>query len=166
MFSVNDYVFYGLRGVCRVTDICPCPFDKKDPRQYYILKPVGVQSGAIFYAPVDNVTLPLRALLTKEESMALLARIPQISELNGMPDKQRRDMCRNALADNDPDSYVRVIKTLSRRREKLEQSGHQLSAREADLERMARLHLLTELSVSLEQPAEWVETRLEEALLA
>ena len=39
MFSVGDYMIYGINGVCLVEDICASPFDKKDTRSFYMLKP-------------------------------------------------------------------------------------------------------------------------------
>lgn len=164
MFKLNDYVFYGLRGVCRVTDMTPCPFDRRDERIFYVLKPVNVVQESTYYVPADNESLPVRPVMTREQADALLHSIGQIEELTILSDKQRRDSCRNTLMENTPEAYVRVIKTLTRRRTYMQQNGRQLSNREAELEHIARTHLTNELSVIFDMDPEQAAQKLNAAL--
>ena len=47
MFSVGDKIMYGGTGVCVVQDITRiCPAGSRDPREYYILKPL-YQAGIV-----------------------------------------------------------------------------------------------------------------------
>ena len=34
MFEKGETVYYGTAGVCKVSDICRSPFDKKDDRMF------------------------------------------------------------------------------------------------------------------------------------
>ena len=150
MFSIGDYMVYGINGVCRVQDICASPFDKKDTRTFYLLKPLGAGEGSVIYTPVDNVQVLMRPLMTKEQAAALIERMPGLEPLEVPMEKMRRDLYRQAMQSCDPEQYVRLIKTVYRRRMDMMQQHKRLSETDSDFERNAKLSLYHELSVVLE----------------
>lgn len=150
MFSIGDYMVYGINGVCRVQDICASPFDKKDTRTFYLLKPLGTGEGSVIYTPVDNVQVLMRPLMTKEQAAALIERMPGLEPLEVPMEKMRRDLYRQAMQSCDPEQYVRLIKTVYRRRMDMMQQHKRLSETDSDFERNAKLSLYHELSVVLE----------------
>ena len=149
MFSIGDYMVYGINGVCRVQDICASPFDKKDTRTFYLLKPLSAGEGSVIYTPVDNVQVLMRPLMTKEQAAELIERMPGLEPLEVPMEKMRRDLYRQAMQTCDPEQYVRLIKTVSRRRIDMMQQHKRLSETDADFERNAKLSLYHELSVVL-----------------
>ena len=150
MFSIGDYMVYGINGVCRVQDICASPFDKKDTRTFYLLKHLGTGEGSVIYTPVDNVQVLMRPLMTKEQAAALIERMPGLEPLEVPMEKMRRDLYRQAMQSCDPEQYVRLIKTVYRRRMDMMQQHKRLSETDSDFERNAKLSLYHELSVVLE----------------
>ena len=150
MFSIGDYMVYGINGVCLVQDICASPFDKKDTRTFYLLKPLGATSGSVIYTPTDNVQVPMRPLMTRDQAQALIEQMPQISPLEIPMEKMRRELYRQAMHSCDPVEYVRLIKTVYHRRLDMIQQHKRLSETDSDFERNAKLSLYHELSVVLD----------------
>ncbi|MGN1029456.1 MAG: CarD family transcriptional regulator, partial [Bacilli bacterium] len=70
MFKVNDYVVYGLNGVCMVEDIEKMMLKNKE-QEYYILYPINNKKMTI-KIPVDNKTMSIRELMSKNEVMNLI----------------------------------------------------------------------------------------------
>ena len=74
MFSVGEYIVYGVEGVCRVEEagkLKVAGLDKN--RAYYRLRPY-YHDGTI-YTPVDGKAV-MRPVLTREELERLLPRLP------------------------------------------------------------------------------------------
>lgn len=74
MFSIGEYVVYGVEGVCRVEEagkLKVAGLDKN--RAYYRLRPY-YHDGTI-YTPVDGKAV-MRPVLTREELERLLPRLP------------------------------------------------------------------------------------------
>ncbi len=149
MFSIGDYMIYGINGVCLVEDICASPFDKKDTRTFYQLKPLGATSGSVIYTPTDNAQVLMRPLMTQAQARELIEKMPELMPLEVPTEKMRRDLYRQAMQTCDPEQYVRLIKTVSRRRIDMMQQHKRLSETDADFERNAKLSLYHELSVVL-----------------
>lgn len=150
MFSIGDYMVYGINGVCLVQDICASPFDKKDTRTFYLLKPLGASSGSVIYTPTDNEQVPMRPLMTKEQAEGLIGRMSELEPLEIPTEKMRRDLYRQAMHSCDPEQYVRLIKTVYHRRMDMMQQHKRLSETDSDFERNAKLSLYHELSVVLD----------------
>ena len=164
MFSIGDYMVYGINGVCLVQDICASPFDKKDTRTFYLLKPLGASSGSVIYTPTDNEQVPMRPLMTKEQAEGLIGRMSELEPLEIPTEKMRRDLYRQAMHSCDPEQYVRLIKTVYRRRMDMMQQHKRLSETDSDFERNAKLSLYHELSVVLDVQFGEVEQYLIERL--
>ncbi len=164
MFKIGDHIVYGTNGVCLVTDICSSPFDKKDARTYYILKPIAGHAESVIYTPVDNERVPMRALMSTEEVEELLARMHTIPHLPIPNEKGRREIYRTALAAGHPDSYIAVIKTILGRRTEFSGIGRRLPEFEIECDGIARRHLYTELSVVLGRPADEMEAYISERI--
>lgn len=164
MFSIGDYMVYGINGVCLVQDICASPFDKKDTRTFYLLKPLGASSGSVIYTPTDNEQVPMRPLMTKEQAEGLIGRMSELEPLEIPTEKMRRDLYRQAMHSCDPEQYVRLIKTVYHRRMDMMQQHKRLSETDSDFERNAKLSLYHELSVVLDVQFAEVEQYLIERL--
>ena len=152
MFKVGDHVVYGTNGVCYVCDITPSPFDKKDPRTYYVLRPLSGASTSLIYTPVDNARVSMRPLLGHAEACALLDAIHGIPCIHVAEERGRRTAYRNAIAAADPQSYLSLIKTVEVRRADFFGTERRLPDFEIEYDTIARRHLYTELSVVLDRP--------------
>lgn len=70
MFQKKDIIYSETLGVCSVDDIVKLADNKKDTYNYYLLRSVYDKSKKA-YIPVENHTVQLRALITKEEALKL-----------------------------------------------------------------------------------------------
>ena len=157
MFKVGDHVVYGTNGVCLITDVTPSPFDKRDARTFYVLRPLSGASTSLIYTPVDNDRVLMRALLRPAEAEALLESIPEVPCLSIEEERARRTAYRNVMLAADPRGYVALIKTVDSRRVEFFGTQRHLPDFEIEYDAVARRHLYTELSVALGRPFEELE---------
>ena len=152
MFKVGDHVVYGTNGVCLISDIIPSPFDKRDTRRYYVLRPLSGASTSLIYTPVDNGRVAMRRLVDRAEAEAILESIHEIPCLVIAEERSRRMAYRQAIAAAEPRSYIALIKTVDRRRVEFFGTQRHLPDFEIECDTVARRHLYTELSVVLDRP--------------
>ena len=162
MFHAGEYIVYGTSGVCLVAEVCASPFDKKDARLYYELRPVVGTAASVIYTPVENDRVPMRPLLSAEEVASLLADIHKIPTIPVAEERARREVYRTALATATPAEYVAVIKTIRARRAEFVGTQRRLPEFELECESLARRHLLAELSLVLGKTTQETENYIEE----
>ena len=71
MFKVNDYIMYGMTGVCQVVDITKESFIDNLQKEYYVLKYI-YSNDTIIKIPTDNKKVPMRKILSKGEVTTLI----------------------------------------------------------------------------------------------
>jgi len=154
MFSIGEYIIYGTKGVCQVTDVTTMNLDgvPKDTK-YYILQPWN-QSGSRIFVSVDNQKTIMRKTLSKEEAEALIEEIPGIGEIWVDNDKAREEKYKECIRSCDCRELVRIIKTLFLRREERLKAGKKITTTDERYLKMAEDHLYSELAVALGIPAE------------
>ena len=103
----------------------------------------------------------MRAVIDRDAALALLEEIPSIGEVEVDKERNRRDAYRNAICSGDGKDYVRIIKTVRRRRVEFLAQKRRLSETDTDFEDRARKCLVGELSVALN-----IEPREANALVA
>ena len=67
MFQKKDYIFSETMGVCRITDVTKLSTKKGEPILYYIMRSVK-DTSKVSYIPVENHSVVLRELISKEEA--------------------------------------------------------------------------------------------------
>lgn len=72
MFEKKSVIFNENMGVCRVEDITALSVQKVNPVSYYVLRSVYLKDKTA-YIPVENHTVQLRELITKEEAEKKIA---------------------------------------------------------------------------------------------
>ena len=164
MFEIGECVVYGTNGICRVTDICPSPYDPSDTRSFYLLVPVRNPMSSTIYTPVDNGRVPIRRLMTPEEIDAFILTIPQIEMLAVPVEKQRRELYRNTVGSLCPEGYVSVMKAVEERRERLSAAHKHVPVSDLEYGRLARHMLYSEISHVLAIAEESVEGYIAEKL--
>ena len=141
MFEIGEHIVYGINGICRVAGIGPSPYDKNDTRTFYLLIPVNNPMSSSIYTPVNNERVPMRRLMTREEIEELIAEMPDIETLTVPVEKQRRDIYRATIGELNPQGYVKVIKTVRRRRAELTAARKHFPMTDLEYGRLAK-HLL------------------------
>ncbi|MBO5197148.1 MAG: CarD family transcriptional regulator [Lachnospiraceae bacterium] len=167
MFKKGDYIVYGTTGVCEVMDVTTIDMEgAAKGRLYYILAPHHDKGGKVF-TPVDNVRVPMRAILTQEEAARLIEEIPRIEELWIMNDKMREESYKTAMKSADCREWIKIIKTLYLRKQKRIAQGKKTTSMDERYLKLAEENLYSELSIPLgipkERMAEYIASRIESA---
>ena len=150
MYKKGQYIIYGIRGVCEVTDIITMEHPgQKERRLYYELHPCHFGEGRIV-SPVDSQKTVTRALLTKEEAMALISEIPLIPQMQLVNDKLREEQYKQALKSCDCRVWVSMIKALYFNRQQRLLQGKRMTDLDERYYKAAEETLYGELSVALE----------------
>lgn len=128
MFQVDDYVVYGSHGVCKVTDIGPIEISMADKdKVYYTLQPI-YKKDSVIYAPIENGRIVMRYVISKEEAEQLLQDIPSIESMWITNDRDREGQYKAALKTCDCRELVKIIKTITQRKEARIQCGKKVTA--------------------------------------
>ena len=164
MFEVNEYVFYGSEGICKIDDIVSSPFsDVKSDMKYYVLHSLHGGSNTA-YIPFDGASTLIRAVMTKAEIDSLIARIPSIELFEECPLKLLKEKYVLAIRSGDPFEWVRVIKTVYDRTINGRDGGKKVSDAEKALAENAKRFLHMEMSIVLGIPSEDVENYIIERI--
>ena len=154
MFSVGEYIVYGVEGVCRVEEagkLKVAGLDKN--RAYYRLRPY-YHDGTI-YTPVDGKAV-MRPVLTREE-LELLGDVPPDSRAAG-------EYYRAILSGHDCVALLRLCKTLHAKQNSQTASHRGVNSTELRNWRMAEEMLYGEFGFALGMPPAQVRDFLREKL--
>jgi CarD family transcriptional regulator len=164
MFGIGEYVVYGSKGVCQVTDISEVDIPGAEKgRLYYILTPIGDCTAKI-YAPTDHQKVVMRKVITREEATQLIEEFPNIERLMVSDDRQREEKYKELMRTCDNRAWVCMVKTLyTRGRERLAQ-GKKITSLDERYMKAAQNELLSELSLSLGVPRNEMEHYIKEQL--
>lgn len=77
LFKIDDYIMYGMTGVCKVMDITNERFTNGIKKEYYVLSPI-YSNNTVIKIPVDNEKVPMRKLLSKINVLSLINDIPNM----------------------------------------------------------------------------------------
>ena len=162
MFKIDDCVSYGVNGVCRIVDICPSPFDKNDTRDFYVLKPLfmAATANATIYSPIGIENRKLRPLIAKEEAEEILRTAKDLGFVEISMEKNRRHIYQETMASGDPREYIRILKTVERRRKEASELRKQLPDVDVEYEAKARRCLFGEIATVLGIPFDDVGTMI------
>ncbi|KYZ75430.1 transcriptional regulator [Anaerosporomusa subterranea] len=98
-------------GVCQITDIRKDEYINNDETEYYVLQPV-YNNNMTIKTPVNNPNAFMRAIITKDEILSLIAMMPKIDPILIDNGKQRCDYFKAALKTGKNEEWVKIIKTL------------------------------------------------------
>lgn len=169
MFSKGDLIVYGKDGVCRVEDIGVPDYvqDPEHSKQYYKLVPI--YSTGYIYIPVDT-TVAMRPVLTRKEAETLIECIPNIEEadLSGMDTRTLTETYKGALAKQDCECLIKLIKTVQAKALAAENGeGRRPGKTDKEYSKRAQELLYGELAVALGiEPGEvhgYISSRLQPA---
>ncbi|MCR5107356.1 MAG: CarD family transcriptional regulator [Lachnospiraceae bacterium] len=144
-------VIYGSQSVCEVVSIGPLPMkmavgNKK--QEYYTLRPV-YQRDSLVYVPVDNEKIIMRPVISRDEAMDLVNKIPGIKAAWIEKDSEREQEYKKAISSCDPEKLIMIIKTLYKRRQARIEDGKKVTVVDERYFKMAEKQLHEELAYAL-----------------
>lgn len=111
MFKVNDYVIYGTTGVCKIREIKMEKFLGRGEKEYYVLEPV-YSKNTVIKIPVDNTTINMREVLSKDCIEELINIIPNTETEWIADDKLRNEHFKTMLKSGDCEELIALIRTI------------------------------------------------------
>lgn len=155
MFEKGDVVICGTSGICEINDISTLDMEgvQKD-RMYFILHPRN--EGGTIYVPVDNASAKIRKVISKQEAMELIAKMPEIEPLDGCNEKFLEESYKKSLRKFDCVEWVRLIKYIYFRKQSREGSGKKVTAVDERYMRLAENILYQEIGEAIGMPKEQV----------
>ena len=166
MFSVGEYIIYGVEGVCMVEEAGRLKVSGLNKnRDYYRLRPY--YHGGTIYTPVDGKAA-MRPVLTRAELDGLLPRLRQMEPLEDIPADSRAagEYYRRILAEHDCVKLLRLCRTLHGRQKRLAASRRTVSSTELRSWQLAEELLYGEfgfvLGLAPARVKEWRQKTLED----
>ena len=164
MFQVNDYVFYGTSGVCRVDEIRTDPFEGAPAGVFYYILHTLSEPKQTIWNPVTNDKVFMRYVMTREESAGFFALLPTLPVLEGDSAKQLRDAYITAIKSGVPENWGRIMRTYRARLHMAEAKLSRVTDAERNFYENARRLLANEISLALGISVFEAEARLHAAL--
>ena len=161
MFNVNEYVVYGLTGVCRITDIRNDEFTGDNEIQYYILTPVDSDNMTIM-VPVNTPNIAMRAISTKDDVLSLIESMPEMESAWNNDERARNADFKAALKSGKNEEWARIVKTLYLEKERRAVIGKKLTKTDEEIFNTAENKLNQEFALALNiSPGEVISFILE-----
>lgn len=142
MFNVNDYIMYGMTGVCKVVDITNERFMNCEKRKYYILSPI-YNNDTIIKIPLDNNKVPMRKVISKGDMTSLMNDAPNIETLWIDDDRKRSEQFQTMLKSGRCEELIKIIRSIYFGKKHLKLCGKKLQKSDKDIKKEAE-RLLTE----------------------
>lgn len=164
MFQSNQYIVYGITGICRIKSVGYLSGDGfVRNKLYYTLEPLHSKGSAI-YTPVENNKVRMREVITKEEAMNLIQDIPGLEFIDIYDDKRSEPIYKEALKLNDCCELLQILKVLKLREIEKSAGNRRLSALDKKYLDLICNTLTDEISLVLEMSREKAEVEIMEKL--
>ena len=109
MFKIDDYIMYGMTGVCKVIDITNEKFINGEERKYYVLSPIHNNNNTIIKIPLDNTKVPMRKIISKEDVTSLINDMSNMEELWIDDEKKRSNEFKTMLKSGKCEDLIKLI---------------------------------------------------------
>lgn len=148
MFKVNDYVVYGLNGVCMVEDIEKMMLKNKE-LEYYILSPINNKKMTI-KIPVDNKTMSIRELMSKNDVMNLIEFISKKETIQIDDYRKKNQEYKSIIRSGNVIEIIKVINSINLEKDEKTSLGKKINKTEDDILISAKKQLYQEMSIVLD----------------
>lgn len=148
MFKVNDYIMYGMVGVCKVTDIKEEKFANDILKEYYVLNPV-YSKNTIIKIPVDNEKIVMRKIHSKEEVSSLINSMHNKEILWIDDSKERNNIFKSMLKTGKCKELITLIKSIYSSKKSKELIDKKLSKADDEIMKAAEKLLNEEFAIVL-----------------
>lgn len=163
VYEIGEYVVYNGCEICKICGREMKSFDDVE-KEYCVLEPMAAQKSA-YFIPSDLAEMKMRKLLTKDEVIALIDEMPEVSGDWSANKNERRNQYVKVLHSNDYRMLISVIKTIHAEQEKRRLGGKRLPSADERAMKAAEQLLHQEFSVVLgiheSEVEEYIKNRIE-----
>lgn len=145
MYQVGDLIVYGGNGVCRVAAVGPGP----KGGCFYTLEPV--YQNCRIMTPVGNQKVSHRPILSREEALALIDRIPEIraQAYHSKIARELQEHYESLLKTYDCQSLLELTMSIYIKKQDAQAQKRRLGAVDEGFQRRAEELLFSELACAL-----------------
>lgn len=163
MFKLNDYVVYGLTGVCEVVEITKEKYATNEELEHYILEPL-YQKNMRIKIPVSNQKILMRNVITKDEALSLIDMMSKKETEWIEDDKERNADFKETLKTGNCEGWISIIKTIYLKKQEKISAGKKLTKADDDIMKFAEKQLNEEfaavLNISPEEAHDFILERI------
>ena len=164
MYAVGEFVVHEGSGICKIEEISELALSGRGSEQtYYVMTPY-YEKGSRGMTPVENTSVRLRPVMTKDEVESLISEMPEVSEISEANDKQRLLKYKEALAAFEPIELVRIIKTVYQGKQKRLSAGKKILMGDERYTQIAQKKLYEEIAFAMEMEVKDVEDMIIEKI--
>lgn len=163
MFEVNDYIMYGMTGVCQVVDITKERIIDDLQKEYYVLKHIYA-NDTIIKIPTDNEKISMRKILSKGEVTTLIDNITNSETIWIDDDRQRNEAFKSILKTGDVDNLVKLVRSIYLNKEYKKSIGKKTYKVDQEImdvaERLLNEELATVLKINASEVASYISNHI------
>ena len=159
MYKKGQYVVY-RHDVCLIKDIKE---NKVKKATYYVMSPLDDKSLTIDFPTEDKMNL-LRNVIPTNEAKELIKKIPEISPLEDINEKNIESKYKEMLKTGSYEDLIKIIKTTYLRNEDRINNKKKISEKDDNFFKLAEKYLYNELSISLNMSVEEVKNYIFEVV--
>lgn len=148
MFKVNDYVIYNSTGAYKITDIRKEKDFNEQETEYYILEPV-FNNNMTVKIPVNNPKVSLRQVMTREQVLELINRMPEKESIWIEDNRERNENFKAALKTAESEEWVKLIKSIYLEKQEKQDQGKKIAKTDEEIMQAAEKNLHEEFAVAL-----------------
>ncbi|AUN14340.1 CarD family transcriptional regulator [Paraclostridium sordellii] len=148
MFNVDDYIMYGMTGVCKVVDITNEKFINGEKRKYYVLNPI-YNNDTTIKVPLDNDKIPMRKVISKGDMTSLINDIPNMEILWIDDEKKRMAQFETMLKSGQCEELIKLIRNIKFSKKYSGANGKKLYKSDKDIMKEAKRLLTEEVAIIL-----------------
>lgn len=149
MFKVNDYIMYGVTGVCKVLDITQEKLMNNEKKDYYVLNPI-YSKDTIIKTPVDNTRISMRKIMSRDDIDLLISDMQNKEVLWIDDEKERNEKYKSMLKSGDSSELVTLMKSIYTNKKAKKTSGERSRKSDDELMKAAEKLLNEEFATVLD----------------
>ncbi|MEG0856637.1 MAG: CarD family transcriptional regulator [Terrisporobacter sp.] len=166
MYNINDYIIYGSMSVCKVIDIIEEDNKYNNYKDYYVLQPLYSDKSAIIKVPVENVSVFMRPILSKDDVMSLIHNMNKIENLWIDNDKQRSNEFKSIIKNNISGELAQLIQSIYQTKEEKTSAGKKISKYDEEImksaEKLLEEEFATVLNINVEDVQNFILSHMSE----
>ncbi|MBQ3420243.1 MAG: CarD family transcriptional regulator [Romboutsia sp.] len=148
MFKINDYIMYGLTGVCKVMDITTETISSNIKKEYYVLHPVYGED-TIIKTPIDNKKISMRKIISKDDVISIINSMPTSETLWFEDEKIRNQEFKYILKSGKCEDLVKLIRSIYDNKIHMKSMGRKPRQSDDDIMKIAERLLNEEFATIL-----------------
>ncbi|UWD49773.1 CarD family transcriptional regulator [Clostridioides difficile] len=163
MFKIDDYIMYGMTGVCKVLDITNEKITNGIQKEYYVLSPL-YSNNTIIKIPVDNKKVPMRKILSEVTLASLINDIPNMDTSWIDNEKMRSEQFKMMLRSGKCEELLKLTRSIYCNKEHIKSLGKKSHQADDNMmkeaERLLNEEFATVLNISPDEVTSYISSHI------